>query len=277
MNMTSGSLNEWAEAVREAYIVNGMHPSDMVEEIARANGLNPDQIKRLCESSNMSIKNHMRKGKVDDVMFPLASSHEVIARLQPGEEDEMQEMETNASLAPVSRLREFTRSYLTGASRGIVKKAAYEGDPVKAAATMMNELTKRANDRRHELYLAKRETEKVAQQIVDYLSDEARLDRNVNASFTAVKMCLPDNPTVDPMYKNAHKLICEGLRYPYPEPQMIKAANRTPNPESTIVGLFSKYAALMSDMNAKQKSYDSIEKQKTEAAVTLRELIARGV
>lgn len=275
MNMTPRSLSDLAEAVREAYTVNEMHPTDMVEELARAHDLNPEQVKRLCEASNMAIKNYMKKGKVDDIAFPLASSHEVLARLQPGEEEDPLETNVTASLAPESRIREFARFYLSGKGKPMVKTAAYRGDPVKSCAAVLSELTKRANAKRLELSKIKGDTAKVASRIIDYLSDEARTKRSLNQSYTAVKECLPDNEAVEPMYKTAHKMICEGLHYPYPEPELVKLAGRIPNPGSNIVVMFEKYASLLTEMISSEAALREVEAHRDAATADLRDMIVK--
>ena len=268
MNINSSLLNEWAEAVREAYMVNDIHPNDMVEEIAEANDLNIEQIKRLCESSNLTIKRALKKGKVDDVSFPLASFQTVLDNLQP--EAEVTEMK-EASLIPDTPLKQFYRHILTG--KGGMKKEAAAPELNESILAEMVEHTRQQHMKaRREVTLQKHVTEKLASRIVDYIADDFRKNFNANSSYTVARE-YADPELVDKMYKLAHKLIVEDHEYEYPEPELMKLGSRLPNPDSEIVKLFDMYGEAITKLAELNKVASAIKISECEVDQKLRKFL----
>lgn len=272
MNVTTGSIKAWAEAVKEGYLVNKMHPSDLVEEIARANDLNTEQVKRLCQASNLAIKQSLRpNGRHDEVMFPLASYEEVLEKLQPGYElgEDMEVKES--SLAPESRMSEFSRHYLLQANRPPMTKQASAPLTSRAMGAIANAIEGRYNTKRRELTLTKMAAEKQFGHILEYLEEEAKVARNINRSYTAAKAIIEDE-VVDNIYKVAHRIICDSHTYPYPEPGMLKIAS-VPNPGSAIVTMITKYAALLAEIETGERDLRILLEQKKVANENLRNTI----
>jgi len=279
MEISISSIRNWAESVREGYLVNGMEPNDMVEEIARANDLNPKQVDRLCQASNLAIKAAKRSGKVDDVMFPLADSREVIARLQPDSDwEEPMEGAKMASLAPESRASEFSRYFLTEHGRTGMSKVAGLNEPsARAHSAVLKEIDKRYSVKRRDLTTTKSAAAGMFNAIMDYLGDEAKVARSLNGSYTAAKMVLGDSDVVDDLYKIAHKMICTGHVFPYPEPEMVKTAGRVANPNSRIITYITKYASLLSEIERKEADLKAIDEERKTASRRFKEVMLREI
>lgn len=267
MNFSTQTLNDLANTVKEAYLVNGVPPSEAVADVAETHDLNIEQTKRLCEASNIAIKRALKQGKVDDVSFPVASPEEVFEMLQPVETVESIK---EGSVYADGPFGEFCRYYLTrgaGMEKNASPKTIDQDTHVVVAEHARNNLLKLGREITNEKAVA----EKIASRIVNYLADEMRDRDNINRSYSAVRQCV-DTELVDSMYKHAYSLIQESIPMLYPEPRLEKLATPV-NEESTIVSLFRKYAEQMKKVEEMQKKAERFRKIKIYHERRFREMI----
>jgi hypothetical protein len=273
MEITTSLLNSWAKQVRDAYLNDSVEPSASVKAIAEEKDLNHKQTQRLCEASNITLKRALRKPEgPDDVQFPLAS----IADISGSIDDGIDEVEKQASLQrEPSFLEKYAEQFFAGHASGEETKVNLTCDKL---AMVVEALQRKTIEARKKAHLDEREFEKVANQILNYLADEARATGCVDQSYTALSELMPKHAElIDRLYKFANKVLEVDLMGVYRQPPTLqKNAGWTPNPESEIAKLFEKYASLYADVQDARAEHANLKSYQEHAEDQLRKMIIDG-
>lgn len=83
VNMNPSRFSVFAAQAAKDYLEKEALLNDSIKKIASDNGLNPEQIKRVCEKANIYVFENMYKGSEDKTFnFPLADATKITAGLQ---------------------------------------------------------------------------------------------------------------------------------------------------------------------------------------------------
>lgn len=271
MDITSKLLNDWANGARNSFLESSIDPSVSVKEIVEDNDLNYKQAQRLCEATNLSIKRALRKSEgPDDVQFPLASIGEVWGSTQ---NDGMGEVSKEASHRPDSFLEKYASHFF---DRHEVKKETNQELTLEKLAMVVEGLIQRTRQARRKVSLGEHEFEKVANEILGYIKDEARATGSVSEGYTVVSSLLPKHAElIDRLYKFAQSTLEVDI-VGIPDPEMIKNASWVPNPDSQIVQLFTKYAGLYHEVQGARKDFAQCKTARDQTEDKLRLMILGG-
>jgi len=273
MDLTTNILNRWADQARDDYVTDGITPSESVKEIVENNDLNYKQAQRLCEATNLSIKSALRKAKgPDHVQFPLAAINEVMDR---NINDEVGEVEKDASLRQESFLDKYAEYFYTERRSKEEEELVLTCDKL---AMVIESLDKRTKAARRDVNLGKYEFNKIAENVLGYIKDEARATGSVNESYTALSRSMPKHAElIDRLYKFAQQVLeIDLIGRHVEETELMKNANWIPNPDSEIVELFGKYAELYHGVQQARTRYARNLKAKQGAESQLRQMILSG-
>lgn len=273
MDITTKLLNDWADGVRNSYLNDTINPTDSIKKIVAEKGLNRKQAQRLCEASNVSIKRALRNSSgPDDVQFPLASIMEV---WEDNSNDGAGEVSKEASLRPESFLEKFAEYFYD--SRSPKKEGSLDLTCDKLAM-VAESLSQRARKARREASVSEYEFKKVANDILDYITDEARATGSVDESYTSVSTLMPKYAAlIDRFYKFAQKnLEVDLVGIHVAEAGINKVASQAPNPNSEIAQLFGKYASLYDRVQQARSHYSGCLEAKRDTEAQLRKMILAG-
>lgn len=257
-------LEKTATRVRQAFLDNGIPPTEEVIKIAAEHDLNIEQIKRVCEESNKAIK--LATKKTDPQFeFPLADFAVVIEDVQ-----RKVALHVNDKIASVSGDSEDTDP------EPVMQKEAMDifGRPIPKDRYSMNGATRSVYDGvktalaniQKSMDKTDAEIDKVAAEILDRLNDEALKFNSINRSYSAlVKAASTDlaRNRIFSLYKFARDSINKFSSYPVifdeitlstiGEDEKVASVISAGHP---MVSAVNRYLNLMSEMDklAAQKS-----------------------
>lgn len=272
MDITTSILKDWASEAKEAFVEKSVEPSVSVKSIMEENDLNREQTKRLCEATNLEIKRALRKPKgPDDVQFPLASIDEVMTGSTDGEEMKEASLDAGASY-----FEKCASEFYSARSSRKESNVVMDGEKL---AMVVESLGLKESQARRATTMKVKEFEKIARNIIDYLTDEARATGSVDESYTVVSSCMKKRASlVDRFYKYADKVIEVDLYgMTIKKANVIENPDWIPNAQSEIVGLFNKYASAYDAVTKARSTHEGISRAKQNAGSRLRQMILDGV
>lgn len=206
-------LEKTATRVRQAFLDNGIPPTEEVIKIAAEHDLNIEQIKRVCEESNKAIKLATKKND-PQFEFPLADFAVVIEDVQRKVALHVTDKTASVNDEPEEAEPEMKKEALDMFGRPIPKdrysmngatRSVYDG--VKTALANIQKSMDKTDA----------EIDKVAAEILDRLNDEALKFNSINRSYSAlVKAASTDlaRNRIFALYKFAKDSINKFSSYP---------------------------------------------------------------
>lgn len=248
MVFTEDYLSKAATRVKKAYLDNGVPPTEEISKIASEDDLNMEQVKRVCEESNKSIK-VATKASDPQLEFPVADPTIVLEGLnmklalvkEAGSEGgNMEELygyggkevtEHMSKLATVPVI-EANSPGMSGTNRALFK----------GAMVALRRLDTKLSGQDYEI-------EKVAGDMINILYKEAQEKRSLNGSYT----CLMKSATTDNARNRVHDFYAfatEALNKIARSPVvlttmgMLDKTASVMDPSASIVTNMNKYIAL---------------------------------
>lgn len=258
MKFSQVFLDQAASEVAERFLKQGEAPTDAVTDIALRNSLNVEQIRRVCEASNIAIK----IGSADpNVVFPLAKYEDVIDTMQPAVEGP-----SAAEVVGVSKTASLQQDELPSLldEEDMNKIAEYKTARNRnyAAANMYYGLENAIRDTRREMAKIANDVEKQAAYVIDAVVGDMVKRGNANQIYSVLSnLCHNEAETglLTQLFKIAARQFERdyGLEIPS-NPEVEKIAG-VPNPTSPLFEAVSGYLDNMGKYAIKRASLAKYE------------------
>ena len=226
MEMTREYLTRKANEIRDAFIETQKDPIGFVVSIAKADGLNGEQVRRLCEAANVSIKRYLTfELKDPQATFPvvdwrMAMDHLGLPQASFGYVDIDDDSELKAAGMDVVD--------------DIMKAASSNLNMQKQAASCASTLSRK--DQLHKLSVLK-------QARAQLMTKECELGCEADKSITAVWNLLRDDAVKTGSINEAYTIALDRVGMRYEMPDAIDALFNKMH-KSISHGVTSKLAAL---------------------------------
>ena len=262
-------VDEMARSAAKAFMENDISLDDAVIAIAQEHDLNHEQIKRICEASNLRTKNDINEPLKD---FDLADAKSVIAYLQPAQEKNVKEaamedsmsMETlsgavQAAMADEDTMMKFAEHFAPNSSVIREKIARQQGSAVrKIYDGLKTALQKNAAEQA----LIRGRTDDAASHIVGVILKEGNAKGSINGSLSAMMKLAEDDQVekikIYAIYKMADELLKTRWTRPVAALCLEKIAG-TPDPEARLPQLFKTYLGLRKEAAIKKLVGEKLE------------------
>jgi len=221
MEINRRKLDQIAEEVVAAF-KQGTDPSKAIKEVSKLYDFNIEQVRRLCETANVKIKQMLIESGDLNPTFPLADWEEIMVDVETNDV-----IETKVASALFLDNFEGDEDLFNEVTCGDIEKVASSpGISAKAVAGLLidmdaadNRLKSKRNEFSHIL-------EKAASEIFDHLHQEEMSRGNFDLSYTVAKKSTFsfDGGAVDGLFKMARETFERNFEQPVKKPEIIKIA-----------------------------------------------------
>lgn len=188
MDLEQYTLDSLARKALSIYLESGEHPNNIVIEIASNNNLNPEQTRRLCEATNVTIKKHKTYEENDpQAEFPLADWKVVCSNVSSEDhedilDDILADEEKMASLLGEDAWDIVEQTNPSGCS--LEKKAGSAGPSVADLSSAIEMLKHAKQDASG--FRVSAETSKAAavRNLLSTLREDAIKEQSINRAYT---------------------------------------------------------------------------------------------
>lgn len=273
-------VDRMARSAAKAFLEDGITLDDAVIAIAQEHDLNHEQIKRICEASNLRTKDKLGKPLKD---FDLASSEVVIEFLQPPKSPGAEEQESEegnkeaamrkkvanesisgavqAAMADEETMLKFAEYFSSDSSTIREKIARQQGSAVrKVYDGLKAALQKNASEQAK----MRSQTEEMACKILDILKKEGEAKGSINGSLSSMLKLAGDDQVAKIRIYAIYKMADERLQAMWSRPIAslgLEKVAGTPDANARLPRLFKQYLEFRKEAAIKKLVGEKLEAQ----------------
>lgn len=222
MEINRRKLDQIAEEVVGAF-KKGTDPSKAIKEVSKLYDFNIEQVRRLCETANVKIKQMLIESGDPNPTFPLADWEEIMVDVETNDIIEGTKMAHALFLDDFDGDKELFNEM---SYRDIVKTASSPGITPKSISSLLIDIDiadRRLKSTRNKVSHL---LEKKANEILDHLHQEEMKCGNLDLSYTIAKKVVFnfDRGAVDGLFKIARDTFERNFEQPVEVPKITKIA-----------------------------------------------------